>query len=554
MRVPKDLQHLLKKSELRYSLKTGYLGQAKHRARLLAGLVQRLIYQLREHEHDMKLTEKDIAEIIDLFKSYALEPYLSWNQEQAEEDGSPGIVEMHGDLRTRIDRLKMALKAGPERESWITSKLDSQLKGMQYNFETEIDRDSPQYRDLCRKVVKATVEQLSEHREKLEFDYSELELGQGGSKRQVSVGSQSAEQQIETTEGKSSMTLKPLIQEYSEQQIKVGNWKQNVVRNQKAKCNALLSFLGDVPVEKVTKNKMRTYRKLLDGLPPYFSRRKAYKDLSTVDIDGLKGKHDQTLDITTIREYMIIARAIFQYAEDMDYITVNPVLKGMVPPKKKGAKEQRLTFTADDLKLIFNSETYFKFTNPRPALFWVPILGLYTGCRIEELCQLYCDDVKKVDGIWCLDINDDNDKQLKNEPSERIVPLHPFLVEELGFHRYVAKVRRGKHQRVFYGESKRSNKYSHYVSRRFGDYKKGLGFDKKKVFHSFRHTFTDLLYKNEVMETMIEEITGRAGKTETSKRYAKGYRIRTMYEQAILKLYYGIDLTHLKESKYVVKN
>lgn len=78
----------------------------------------------------MNLTFDEIAEIIDLFKSYALDPHLSWNQEQAEEDGSPGIVEMHGDLRTRIDRLKMTLKAGPERESWITSKLDSQLEGM----------------------------------------------------------------------------------------------------------------------------------------------------------------------------------------------------------------------------------------------------------------------------------------------------------------------------------------------------------------------------------------------------------------------------------------
>lgn len=271
-------------------------------------------------------------------------------------------------------------------------------------------------------------------------------------------------------------------------------------------------------------------------------------------MSALKGKHDQTIDLTTIREYMVLTRALFQYAVDKEYLEKNPVLKRMVPDKKKRKKEQRLPFTADDLELIFNVSTYLNFTNPRPALFWLPILGLYTGCRIEELCQLYCDDVKKVDGIWCLDINDDNDKQLKNEPSERIVPLHPFLVEEFGFHKYVAKVRRGKHQRVFYGESKRSNKYGHYVSCRFGDYKKKLGFDEKKVFHSFRHNFTDLLYKNEVMETMIEEITGRAGKTETSKRYAKGYRIKTLYEEAILKLDYGIDLTHLKESMYVVKS
>ena len=42
MAVPKDLQILVGKTELRYSLKTGSLGDAKYKARLLAGQVQRI--------------------------------------------------------------------------------------------------------------------------------------------------------------------------------------------------------------------------------------------------------------------------------------------------------------------------------------------------------------------------------------------------------------------------------------------------------------------------------------------------------------------------------
>jgi integrase len=401
--------------------------------------------------------------------------------------------------------------------------------------------------------VKATVEQLSEHREKLEFDYSELELGLGGSKQQLSAGSQPTEQQIETTDGESSMTLGILIQEYREYQIKHDNWNPTVVRNHRAKWNALLSFFGDVPVTQITKDQMRTYRKLLGELPPYFARKKAYKDLAAVDMSALKGKHDQAMDLTTIREYMVFNRALFQYALDEEYIEKNPVLKRMVPDKKKRKKEQRLPFTADDLELIFDISTYPKFTNPRPALFWLPILGLYTGCRIEELCQLYCDDVREVNGIWYLNINDDRDKQLKNDASERIVPLHPFLVEDLGFHKYVAGVRRSKYQRVFHGESKRSNKYSHYVSRRFGEYKKRLGFDGKKVFHSFRHTVTNNLKQQLIEATLIDELTGHAVQGESMGRYSENYRVPLLYEEAILKLDYGIDLAHLKESKYVPK-
>jgi hypothetical protein len=41
-----------------------------------------------------------------------------------------------------------------------------------------------------------------------------------------------------------------------------------------------------------------------------------------------------------------------------------------------------------------------------------------------------------------------------------------------------------------------------------------------------------------VMESMIEELTGRAGKTETRKLYGKSYRVKTLYEEVVLKLDY----------------
>ena len=55
------------------------------------------------------------------------------------------------------------------------------------------------------------------------------------------------------------------------------------------------------------------------------------------------------------------------------------------------------------------------------------------------------------------------------------------------------------------------------------------------------------------MESLIEELTGRAGKTETRNRYSKGYRAEILYEECIVKLDYGIDLSHLKKSQFVIK-
>ncbi|MFC1812486.1 DUF6538 domain-containing protein [Thermodesulfobacteriota bacterium] len=42
IKVPKDLQTQVGKKELRYSLRTGYIGLAKPKARLFAGQIQKL--------------------------------------------------------------------------------------------------------------------------------------------------------------------------------------------------------------------------------------------------------------------------------------------------------------------------------------------------------------------------------------------------------------------------------------------------------------------------------------------------------------------------------
>lgn len=52
MVIPQDLQPVIGKKELRYSLKTGHLSKAKSMARLLAGICQMIFRSLRND--DMK--------------------------------------------------------------------------------------------------------------------------------------------------------------------------------------------------------------------------------------------------------------------------------------------------------------------------------------------------------------------------------------------------------------------------------------------------------------------------------------------------------------------
>ena len=158
----------------------------------------------------------------------------------------------------------------------------------------------------------------------------------------------------------------------------------------------------------------------------------------------------QPLSTTTINHYLTSLCSLFNWAQKHDYVSAN-VFSGLTIKQKTKAREQRDAFDKQDLKRIFNlrklkSESIDK---NKPAYYWVPLLGLYTGARLNELCQLYVNDIKEIDKIWCIDINrNTNDKKLKNASSERVIPIHPKLIE-LGFLNFVKEQKEEKNRKTF---------------------------------------------------------------------------------------------------------
>ncbi|MFZ3324836.1 MAG: hypothetical protein WA231_02620 [Methylocella sp.] len=71
-----------------------------------------------------------------------------------------------------------------------------------------------------------------------------------------------------------------------------------------------------------------------------------------------------------------------------------------------------------------------------PVNRWVPLLSAYSGVRVSEICQLRVEDVTQLSGIWCMKIAPEAGS-LKTAGSERVVPLHPAVIEA-GFLQFVA--------------------------------------------------------------------------------------------------------------------
>jgi integrase len=215
--------------------------------------------------------------------------------------------------------------------------------------------------------------------------------------------------------------------------------------------------------------------------------------------------------------------------------------------KVKVQKKARLPYEIEDLNRIFSCPIYASGERPQggagEASYWLPLLALYTGARLEELGQLRRKDVKQLENIWCINITDEAEgTSLKTHSSRRVVPLHPELLR-LGFAEYAQQQR----ERVFPSlkvDSHRS--LTGNFSKWWGRYaRKTIGIeDERKVFHSFRHAFKDACRNSGIQQEIHDAFTGHSGGNVGSS-YGSGPSPSRLAEEMARLKYKGLNLINL---------
>jgi len=164
---------------------------------------------------------------------------------------------------------------------------------------------------------------------------------------------------------------------------------------------------------------------------------------------------------------------------------------------------------ASDISAIWFEEAPTILTAARlandPRCRWLPWLAAYTGARISELDKLEREDFAEHEGIWYFWITDTNGRQLKNESSKRIIPVHPALIAE-GFRGFVDSKASG---RLFAkGAADAVRRWFHAI----GPFHEGV-----RPIHGWRHLFEDLCIRFAVPQDVKLALTGRSsGKSDQS--------------------------------------
>lgn len=251
----------------------------------------------------------------------------------------------------------------------------------------------------------------------------------------------------------------------------------------------------------------------------------------------------------TIEKKLSFLRAAFNVAVENDWITTNP-FKGVKAPVGSD-KKPRIPFSIDDLHTIFNSKVFKGFRpkgGGREAAYWLPLLALYTGARLEELAQLRLEDVLEYEQLgWYLTITDQGEgASVKTKNGRRRVPIHNEL-HKFGFIEYVRTLKGVPDGYVFpdlnpdmYDD--RGGNYSKW----FGRYRRSIGVDDaRKVFHSFRHGFIDACRECSISRETRDVLVGHTNPSVSSEYGSEKYPLVPLFEAMERIHYRGLDLTHL---------
>ena len=296
-------------------------------------------------------------------------------------------------------------------------------------------------------------------------------------------------------------------------------------------CHRLIvDVLGDADISGIRRADVIAFREKMGKLPA--NMYKIYPGKSVAEVLDIPGY--EPMSTNSVNKHILRLNALLSYAVKEEIIPSNPA-QGLMLTDKRRDDELRKVYSADDLKNIIKN---LPTDSERPERYWIPLIAMYSGLRLDEICQLYVVDIQQIDGIWCFNVNDEADKKVKVESSKRIVPMHPVLVS-LGLLEYVDSMRKKLLPRLWMSLAWRAaDGYSNGLGnwyRRFN--RQYVTDDPKKTFHSFRHLVADTLKQKEVQEIVIEEILGHTHKSISTGRYGKRYQPRILLE-ALEKLDY----------------
>lgn len=477
-RVPKDLRKVLRRVELKVSLKCADRDTAEELALEMQAGQLRLCRALRQ-------AGPMTADQVDKLVGHYLTTFK---------------VNREGDA---IALGELSPEFGAERREWVTGELAAAEDDLLHNrlaateqLAHDLLRETgtsygaigeESFRRLCFRLLSARVDTMREEAKRLPSSAVQV-----GARVPEGVPDDAAE----------GPRVSALVEAYLAHRDTSAPMPENTRLETAAALKALVSLLGDPPLVAVRNRDAQDFLLRFSQLPRRW--RSKYKGRNAADVLAeTEGQELHRVNPATVKKELALIKAFWSWAVRREELPRN-AFDAAKPPKVGKAKDKRRPFSDTEIAAIRPLIEAQRLK--RPERYWVTLLVAYTGARLEEIAQLRQQDVYETPDGWAIRIRAESGS-VKTEVSERDLPLHSKVIER-GFLEYL-KAATGV--RLF-AEDERKGKMGAPISKWFAWELDKLNFAEraKKGMHSFRHTMRDKLRSAGVDAVARREILGHA--------------------------------------------
>ena len=520
--IPLDLQPILQSRQFQLSLGCGILQQSKQLSFYLHQITQSLYHSIRENPQMKKLTISDIKDILrtelEKSKRHVQHYYLGTNR-FSETNRLKSILNNQEQEDHFRDKLKQDYRQTLKE---INPKVHQVLEEQGYD---PVKVDSLEFKQLREELIQLRLDQFEQKRVLLTGEPDSVET----------VDSEPVPSVTTIQDNPDSIRLSELCDRFITSREEMGTTPKTI-SDYIYSTELLIDILTDIPISSLGHQHGRELVQVLKKLP---KNRNKYPN-QTID-DLLKMENVEVLSDSTIKKIFNKILTLFNWSINQGYLSQN-VFKGKLDLTQKKQVIEKY-FTTSELELICGDQLKKEsFSKDRPERYWVSMISLYSGSRLNEICQMNLSDIEDQGRIWVMKItNDSEDKSVKTQSGNRVVPLHPQLIE-LGLLDYVEEIRNRKETKLFPNLKKSQvASYGSQIGQWFGRYLKNLGIKKKgKNFHSFRHTVVNHLTSKQVYQPFIKELVGHTHGTMTMDVYGGRKPLEVLLNECVVKIAYGI--------------
>jgi integrase len=565
-KVPDDIRQVVGKREIIKALETSVYAVAVDRLRVASCEVDAIFAEARRRLKTPILGNGSIRRVADdgvqpsanaipitaltdvELRRIVLNGFAAWERRSAE-----GLLVSPPSDADRERALAVlaedeATVSGPLTDDGTAQDVQHHANRLLAEHDIEVDPASRQYRLVLQLTQRALIESIRREQARYSGSYNDRAFDRIFSG--ITAASPPDEQ--------ASITLGALIEKFKADPSRADR-RDITAASYEFTFKMLREVIGESTLaRRITRADCRKVRDLLTALPPNSTKR--FPKLSLLEAaDHAKAHGLAPLNVQTQQTHMSHMAVLFKYAFAEDYTESNPA-DGLTVASGAPKKTARRPYTLAQLQAIFaaplftgcqDDERGYAMSGaarPRRGRFWVPLLSLFGGLRLNEACQLLVADVRALDGVDCIAVTEDGDaeKRVKTAAGQRIVPVHPEL-KRIGFLEFVTAQREAGASRLFPELPRGSHGYaSDPFQKWWARFTVSAGAAAPRTsFHSLRHNFRDGFRDTDVPTDRVRALGGWARGNGAEEGYGAGFRPSTLAAEMAKLRYDGLDLSHL---------